>query len=113
MKPGAQPHDRRTARLIKLHSRTFFCGEAPGQAILFIPAGANRIDPSKAAVAAGEPLGRADATFGRAQTGFAIGGLAPVGHLDAPKAFFDLTLLKFDVVFAAAGTPNHILPIDP
>jgi prolyl-tRNA editing enzyme YbaK/EbsC (Cys-tRNA(Pro) deacylase) len=71
---------------------------------LFIPAGGNRVDPSKAAVAAGERLGRADVTFVGTQTGFAIGGVAPVGHLSAPKAFFDSTLLKFDVVYAAAGT---------
>jgi prolyl-tRNA editing enzyme YbaK/EbsC (Cys-tRNA(Pro) deacylase) len=80
---------------------------------LFIPAGGNRVDPSKAAVAAGERLGRADVTFVGTQTGFAIGGVAPVGHLSAPKAFFDSTLLKFDVVYAAAGTRYQIFPIHP
>jgi prolyl-tRNA editing enzyme YbaK/EbsC (Cys-tRNA(Pro) deacylase) len=106
MKPGAQPqpHERRTARSIKLQSRSFFRSLVPGQVILFIPAGGNRVDPSKAAVAAGERLGRADAPFVGTQTGFAIGGVAPVGHLSAPKAVFDSTLLKFDVVYAAAGT---------
>jgi len=45
------------------------------------------------------------------QTGFVIGGVAPVGHLSAPKAFFDLILPKFDVVYAAAGTRYQVFPI--
>jgi len=80
---------------------------------LFIPAAGNRVNPSKAAVAAGERLGRADATFVGTQTGFAIGGVAPVGHLSTPKAVFDSALLKFDFVCAAAGTRYQVLPIHP
>jgi prolyl-tRNA editing enzyme YbaK/EbsC (Cys-tRNA(Pro) deacylase) len=82
---------------------------------LFIPAAGNRVDPSKAAFAADERLGRAraDATFVGTQTGFAIGGVAPVGHLSTPKAVFDSALLKFDFVCAAAGTRYQVLPIHP
>ncbi len=66
-----------------------------------------------ASICAGEPLGRADAGFVREVTGFAIGGVAPVGHLTPPLAYFDPKLLEFDTVFAAGGTPRHIFPIAP
>ncbi|MBT8460095.1 MAG: YbaK/EbsC family protein, partial [Boseongicola sp.] len=45
------------------------------------------------------------------ETGFAIGGVSPIGQLTAPAAYFDETLLRFDVIYAAAGTPHHIFPI--
>jgi prolyl-tRNA editing enzyme YbaK/EbsC (Cys-tRNA(Pro) deacylase) len=62
---------------------------------------------------AGEALGKADAALIRAQTGFAIGGVSPVGHLTRPRAFFDPHLLTFAQVWAAAGTPRHLFGIDP
>ncbi|MEO0930973.1 MAG: YbaK/EbsC family protein, partial [Pseudomonadota bacterium] len=82
-------------------------------AILFITAGGNQVDAAKASAVAGEPLGKADAALIRAQTGFAIGGVAPVGHLNPIRAFIDPRLLEFDEIFAAAGTPQHIFPIAP
>ena len=90
-----------------------FKGSNSGSVILFLTAGGNKVDPAKAEAVAGEPLERADAAFVRAVTGFAIGGVAPVGHLTAPPAFLDARLLDFDVVYGAAGTPRHIFPIDP
>lgn len=84
-----------------------------GQAVLFITAGGNQVDPNKASKLAGEPLGKADAALIRAQTGFAIGGVSPVGHLTPCRAWFDPRLLAFDRVYAAAGTPHHIFPIAP
>ena len=90
-----------------------FRGETSGSVVLFITAGGNRVDPGRAAEVAGEPLGRADADFIRAETGFAIGGVAPLGHLAPPRAFFDPRLLDFATVFAAAGTPHHIFPAQP
>ena len=62
---------------------------------------------------AGEPLGKADAALVREQTGFAIGGVSPVGHLSPIRAFVDARLMDFDVVWAAAGTPNHVFHINP
>ncbi|SMX22443.1 YbaK/EbsC family protein [Boseongicola aestuarii] len=88
-----------------------FGGHVTGKIVLFITAGGNQVDAEKASIVAGEPLGRADAAAVRAETGFAIGGVAPVGHLTPPRAFFDPTLLKSDVIYAAAGTPHHIFPI--
>ncbi len=90
-----------------------FRGETSGKAILFITAGGNQVDPAKASAVAGEPLGKADAALIRAQTGFAIGGVAPVGHLSPIRAFMDPRLLDFGEVFAAAGTPSHIFAIAP
>ncbi len=90
-----------------------FGGETSGEAILFITAGGHQVDPSKAALCAGEPLGKADAALIRAQTGFAIGGVAPVGHLNPIRAFYDPRLSDFDLVYAAAGTPRHVFPIAP
>ncbi len=90
-----------------------FGGETTGEAILFVTAGGNRVDAAKAAACAGEPLGKADAALIRAQTGFAIGGVSPVGHLNPIRAFYDPRLSDFDVVYAAAGTPRHVFPIAP
>ncbi len=90
-----------------------FRGEESGTALLFITAGGNRVDAGKASALAGEPLGKADAALIRAQTGFAIGGVAPVGHLTRPRAFFDPRLKVFGKVWAAAGTPRHVFSIAP
>jgi len=84
-----------------------FRGEESGAAILFVTAGGNQVDTTRASALAGEALGKADAALIRAQTGFAIGGVAPIGHLTAPRAFFDPRLLAFEQVWAAAGTPRH------
>mgnify|MGYP006305507257 CR=1 FL=1 len=90
-----------------------FRGETGDHALLFLTAGGNRVDPAKAAAAAGEPLGKADAALVRAETGFAIGGVAPLGHLTPVRSWFDRRLLDFDEVWAAAGTPRHVFPITP
>jgi prolyl-tRNA editing enzyme YbaK/EbsC (Cys-tRNA(Pro) deacylase) len=90
-----------------------FRAEDHGTAVLFITAGGNRVDPDKASALAGEPLGKADAALIRAQTGFVIGGVAPVGHLSPIRAWFDPRLLEFDTVWAAAGTPRHVFAIAP
>lgn len=90
-----------------------FRGETSNSAILFVTAGGNQVDAAKASDLAGEPLGKADADLIRAQTGFAIGGVSPVGHLTAPRAFFDPRLIEFDTVWAAAGTPRHVFSISP
>ena len=85
-----------------------FRGEDSGTAILFLTAGGNMVDGDKASALAGEPLGKADAALIRAQTGFAIGGVAPVGHLNPIRAFIDPRLLEFETIWAAAGTPHHV-----
>lgn len=90
-----------------------FRGEESGHVVLFLTAGGNRVDPARATEIAGQPLGKADADLIRAETGFAIGGVAPVGHLRRIQAFVDPRLLEFDLVWAAAGTPRHVFAIAP
>ncbi len=90
-----------------------FRGENSGEALLFLTAGGNRVDPARASAAAGEALGKADAALVRAQTGFAIGGVAPIGHLNPIRAFLDPRLLEFSEIWAAAGTPHHVFAISP
>lgn len=90
-----------------------FRGEEDGRAILFLTAGGNRVDVVKASAVAGEALGKADAALIREQTGFAIGGVAPIGHLTPIRAFIDPRLFDFDVIWSAAGTPRHVFAVDP
>lgn len=88
-------------------------GESSGKAVVFITAGGNQVDLDRAATLAGEPLGKADAALIRAQTGFAIGGVSPVGHLSPCRMWFDRRLLDFPLVWAAAGTPHHVFGLAP
>ncbi|MFK7835542.1 MAG: YbaK/EbsC family protein [Sulfitobacter sp.] len=88
-------------------------GEQSGEALLFITSGGNQVDMAAAASLAGETLGKADAALIRAQTGFAIGGVSPVGHLNPTRKWFDETLLQYETVWAAAGTPHHVFGLDP
>lgn len=90
-----------------------FRGDDSGRAILFLTAGGRRVDLDRATALAKEPLGKADAALVRAQTGFAIGGVSPVGHLNPIETFFDRHLLSFDLIWAAAGTPHHVFSAKP
>ena len=90
-----------------------FRGESSGHVRLFLTAGGNQVSAEKASALVGEPLGRADADLVRAETGFAIGGVSPVGHIAPVTAFLDPRLMAFETVWAAAGTPRHIFAIAP
>lgn len=84
-----------------------------GQLYLFLTAGSRLVDPTKAAGLAGEPLMRAGADQIRKVTGFAIGGVAPVGHLTPLPVWMDPFLLVHPTIWAAAGTPRHIFGLAP
>lgn len=88
-----------------------FQAEPSGAAVLFLTAGGNQVDPAKATALAGESLGKADAALVRAQTGFAIGGVSPIGHLSPIRTWIDPRLFDFDQIWAAAGTPRHVFEI--
>jgi len=81
--------------------------------VLVIASGANRVDELKIGASLGEPIGKADADFVRSRTGFVIGGVPPVGHLEAIKTFVDEDLLVYEQIWAAAGTPNAVFPLKP
>lgn len=90
-----------------------FRGARTDQAILFLTAGGNRVDAAKAGALAGEPLDKADAALVRAQTGFSIGGVSPVGLPPHIRCFADPRLLDFPRIWAAAGTPHHVFAVSP
>ena len=81
---------------------------AGDRAVLVIASGANRVDVRKVEAALGVVVKRADADFVRDRTGFAIGGVAPVGHLAPPLLVFDRDLLALHPIYAAAGSPSHV-----
>jgi prolyl-tRNA editing enzyme YbaK/EbsC (Cys-tRNA(Pro) deacylase) len=90
-----------------------FRGAESGAAVLIIASGANRVDPAKAETLLGEAIGRADADFVRAATGFAIGGVPPLGHDRPLVTLIDEDLLAFGEIWAAAGTPNAVFRLSP
>src|SRR5262245_4615861 len=83
------------------------------RAVLVIASGANRVDEKLVAAAVGDRIAKADATFVRDKTGFAIGGVAPVGHTEQPLTLIDADLLAHDEIWAAAGTPNSVFRLNP
>jgi len=110
---AAAAADAAACEIDQIAKSIIFRGEDDGQAILFLTAGGNQVCADKASALAGEALGKADAALIRAQTGFAIGGVAPIGHINPIRAFMDPRLLDFALVWAAAGTPRHIFAVDP
>lgn len=90
-----------------------FRAERSDRPVMVIASGANRVDEAAVASLIGEPIGRADAAFVRARTGFAIGGVAPVGHREAPIILIDRDLLEYETIWAAAGRPDSVFAIRP
>ncbi len=90
-----------------------FRARTSDRAVMVIASGANRVDEKAVAARLGEPIGRADADFVRARTGFTIGGVPPVGHPEPHPTFIDRDLLGYDEIWAAAGTPNAVFRLRP
>jgi prolyl-tRNA editing enzyme YbaK/EbsC (Cys-tRNA(Pro) deacylase) len=90
-----------------------FRGVNSGSPYLLLVSGANRVDLDVAAEQIGEPLQRPDAASVREATGFAIGGIPPLGHAAPITTFLDEALLAYETVWAAAGTPDAVFPIAP
>ncbi|XZG69750.1 YbaK/EbsC family protein [Chitinibacteraceae bacterium HSL-7] len=81
--------------------------------VLVVTSGVNRVCEKSVAALVGEKIGRADADFVRARTGFVIGGVAPLAHAEVPITLVDEDLLQFNDVWAAAGTPHSVFRIRP
>ena len=90
-----------------------FRGQKSGQAVVVVASGANRVSERKVAELLGETLGRADPEFVRSATGYVIGGVAPIGHINPVLMILDQDLLQFTRIWAAAGTPFSVFPITP
>jgi prolyl-tRNA editing enzyme YbaK/EbsC (Cys-tRNA(Pro) deacylase) len=84
-----------------------------GRCVLVVASGVNRVDEKKVAALLGEKIGRADPDFVRAETGFAIGGVPPLGHVKPPVVLIDRDLLAYASLWAAAGTPHAVFPLTP
>ena len=108
-----QAADALGCRVGQITKSIIFLGNTSGKAILFLTSGINQVCPDKAAVLAQEPIGKADADLIRSQTGFAIGGVAPIGHKNPIRCFVDPHLQTYETLWAAAGTPRHLFPISP
>lgn len=103
--------ERAGCELGQIVKSLIFRGKTSGKPVLVLTSGANRVDEKLISQYAGEPIGRADAEFVRQVTGFAIGGIPPVGHAEKMDTYLDEDFLQFQVVWAAAGTPNAIFEL--
>jgi prolyl-tRNA editing enzyme YbaK/EbsC (Cys-tRNA(Pro) deacylase) len=90
-----------------------FRGRQTGRAILVEASGANRVDERRIAAIVAEPVEKGDAAFVRASTGFAIGGVAPVGHAQPLATLIDEDLFTWEEIWAAAGHPNTVFKLSP
>ncbi len=90
-------------------SLVFLCGE---EAVLVIASGANRVSLEKLRAHLGQEVRRADAESVRKATGFAIGGVPPLGHLKSLRVLIDQDLLCHSEIYAAAGTPRSIFRLN-
>ncbi|MBO9356609.1 YbaK/EbsC family protein [Bordetella petrii] len=80
--------------------------------VLVIASGVNRVDEAKVAALVGE-LAKADARYVRDMTGYAIGGVCPIGHAVKPVMLIDQDLFQYDTLWAAAGHPHAVFPLSP
>ncbi|MGV2292713.1 YbaK/EbsC family protein [Trinickia sp. YCB016] len=80
--------------------------------VLVVASGANRVDEKKVAQQVGD-IARADAKFVREKTGYAIGGVCPIGHATPPVTLIDADLLELDSLWAAAGHPHAVFNLSP
>jgi prolyl-tRNA editing enzyme YbaK/EbsC (Cys-tRNA(Pro) deacylase) len=90
-----------------------FRGATSGRAYLLLVSGANRVNEKAVGGHIGETLERPNAAFVRQATGFAIGGIPPLGHVQTLATYMDEALLAYAIVWAAAGTPDAVFPIAP
>jgi prolyl-tRNA editing enzyme YbaK/EbsC (Cys-tRNA(Pro) deacylase) len=103
--------DRAGCELGQIVKSLIFKGKESGKPLLVLTSGANRVDEKRISEYAREHIGRADADFVRAVTGFAIGGVPPFGHLQKLETYFDEDFLQYETIWAAAGTPNAIFEV--
>ena len=103
--------DRAGCELGQIVKSLIFKGRTSGKPILVLTSGVNRVDEKRISEYAGEAIGRADADFVRTVTGFAIGGVPPIGHAQKMETYLDEDLMIYKTVWAAAGTPNAIFEL--
>ena len=107
-----QAADQLNVQLGQIAKSIIFRRKEDDTAVLVITSGDRRVDEKKVAALVGK-IGRADAEFVKQRTGFSIGGVSPVAHATPPVTLIDQDLLRFDVVWAAAGHPHSVFPLQP
>lgn len=107
-----QAADQLGVQLGQIAKSIIFRRKGDDAAVLVITSGDRRVDEKKVEAHVGK-IGRADAGFVKERTGFSIGGVSPVAHATPPVTLIDRDLLRFDVVWAAAGHPHGVFPLHP
>jgi len=116
------PHTTRSAaeaaqaigcRVEQIAKSLVFRGQRTHRPILVIASGPNRVNEGKIGELVSEPIGKADADFVRQRTGFVIGGVPPLAHLEPLETFIDQDLLQYEEIWAAAGNPNAVFRLTP
>ena len=100
-------------RVGQIAKSLIFTGKKSNQPVLVIASGPNRVNEKTIRRYLSEPLSMAKAEFVREHTGFAIGGVPPIGHLNPLKTFIDEDLFQFEEIWAAAGTPHAVFKLTP
>jgi prolyl-tRNA editing enzyme YbaK/EbsC (Cys-tRNA(Pro) deacylase) len=90
-----------------------FQGKTSGKPIMVIASGGHRVNEKKLRDLVSEPVRKADADFVRVHTGFAIGGVPPLGHTNLIEMYIDEDLFRYDHIWAAAGTPHAVFKLTP
>jgi prolyl-tRNA editing enzyme YbaK/EbsC (Cys-tRNA(Pro) deacylase) len=90
-----------------------FRGQRTGRPVLVLASGTNRVDEARLSDLVSEPVEKASPDYVRERTGFAIGGVPPLGHLELLQTFIDRDLLQYAEIWAAAGTPNAVFKLAP
>jgi prolyl-tRNA editing enzyme YbaK/EbsC (Cys-tRNA(Pro) deacylase) len=109
-----QAADALNVQLGQIAKSIIFRRKPDDAAVLVITSGDRRVDEKKVQAlvcADGQKLGRADADFVKSKTGFAIGGVSPIGHLHPPVCLIDQELVRFDIIWAAAGHPHAVFQL--
>ncbi len=105
--------DRVGVTLGQIVKSLIFKGKTSNKPILVLTSGANRVDEKRIKAYVGEKIVRADAEFVREVTGYAIGGVPPIAHLQQMETYLDEDLMQYDLIWAAAGTPNAVFELTP
>ena len=105
--------DRVGVTLGQIVKSLIFKGKVSGKPILVLTSGANRVNEKRIKEYAGEKIERAEADFVRKVTGYAIGGIPPIAHSQEIETYLDEDLMQYDLIWAAAGTPNAVFELSP
>jgi prolyl-tRNA editing enzyme YbaK/EbsC (Cys-tRNA(Pro) deacylase) len=100
-------------RVEQIAKSLVFRGQSTNRPVLAIVSGANRVDEAGLGEVVAEPVAKADADYVRQRTGYAIGGVPPVGHAEPLLCVIDEDLLQYEEIWAAAGTPRAVFRLTP